>query len=168
MKNYFNHIVDSLSSKVTVLSGISVMAMMTAEFINAIGREFYKPLPCCLELSESLMITSIFMAAAYVGLKGEHTNVTIMTRRFPPRVQSFIDSFASLFGAIVFAIFAYGAWKIAFTATLKLEMRIGVFRFPIWPFRIFFAFGLTLLSLQFFSNMIKCLFQAMDRDYKPE
>lgn len=168
MKNYFNHIVDSLSSKVTVISGVSIMAMMTAEFINAIGREFYMPLPCCLEMSESLMITSIFMAAAYVGLREEHTNVTIVTRKFPLRVQRFIDSFANLFGGVVFAIFAYGAWKIAFTAILKLEMRIGVFRFPIWPFRIFFAFGLSLLALQFISNSIKCLSQAKDQNYKPE
>ncbi len=168
MKNYFNHIVDSLSLKVTVLSGISVMTMMAAEFINAIGREFYMPLPCCLEMSESLMITTIFMAVAYVGLKEEHTNVTIMTRKFSPRAQRFFDSFANLFGGIVFAIFAFGAWKIAFTALLKLEMRIGVFRFPIWPFRIFFAFGLSLLALQFVSNSIKCLSQAMDRNDKPE
>lgn len=168
MKNYFNRIVDSLSLKVTILSEISVMAMMAAEFINAVGREFYMPLPCCLEMSESLMITSIFMAAAYVGLKEEHTNVTILTRRFPLKIQRLIDSFANLFGGVVFVIFAYGAWKIAFTAILKLEMRIGVFRFPIWPFRIFFAFGLTLLAFQFISNSIKCLSQVMDRNYKPE
>lgn len=166
MKKHVLSVIDRLSVCGLAVSGFSLVAMMTAEFLNVLGRELYVPLPCALELSESLLVLTIFMGVAYVALDEGHTNVTILTRKFPDRVQSLLDSFAHLFGIIIFSILAWGGWQTAFASAKQLEMRIGVFRFPIWPFRILFAIGLTLLVLQSLSNLIKCVSQASDRNYK--
>jgi TRAP-type C4-dicarboxylate transport system permease small subunit len=168
MKKYVLSMIDHLSLYGLAISGISIMAMMTAEFLNALGRKFLIPLPCCLEMSESLMISTIFLAVPYVALEEGHTNVTILTRKFPFRVQRLMDSFSHIFGMVIFSILAWGGWRIAFASVKQLEMRIGVFRFPIWPFRILFAIGLSLLVFQSLSNVIKCLSDAWDRKYKTE
>jgi TRAP-type mannitol/chloroaromatic compound transport system permease small subunit len=76
-----------------------------------------------------------------------------------------MDAFANFLGGVVVAILAFGAWKIAYESVVELEMRIGVFRFPIWPFRIVFALGLTLLAVQFLSNSIRCILQIRNREY---
>ena len=134
--------------------------MLIVETLNVLGRELYVPLPCALEASESLLVVSSFLAVAYVALNWGHTNVTILTMKLPQKVQKYLDAFAHLFAFVVYAILAAGAWIEAFNKTAMLEMRIGVFRFPIWPFRILFAVGLTLLVLQSLSNAIKCVSQA--------
>lgn len=168
MKKYLLSTIDRLSIYGYAISGFSLITMMTTEFLNVLGREFYIPLPCSLEFSESLLVITIFMSVAYVALGEGHTNVTILTRNFPDSLQKLLDSFSHFLGIIIFSILAWGGWRIAFASAKQLEMRIGMFRFPIWPFRILFAIGLTLLVLQCVSNLIKCLSQLRDRDYKTQ
>lgn len=153
-------IIDHLSMYGVAIAGFSLVLMLVVEFLNVLGRELYVPLPCALEASESLLVVCIYLGVAYVNLHWQHTNVTILTMRFSFRAQKYLDSFAYLFGVVIYSILTVGAWKIAIAQTGQLEMRIGVFRFPIWPFRILFAAGLTLLVLQSLSNAIKCLSQA--------
>jgi TRAP-type C4-dicarboxylate transport system permease small subunit len=152
--------IDRLSLYAVTLSGASLVLMLIIETLNVIGRELYVPLPCALEASESMLVLTVFLAVAYVALNWGHTNVTILTMNFPKRVQKILDAFAHFFAVAVYTILAVGAWREAIKQTALLEMRIGVFRFPIWPFRILFAVGLTLLVLQSLSNAIKCVSQA--------
>jgi TRAP-type C4-dicarboxylate transport system permease small subunit len=153
-------VIDHLSLYAVSISGASLVLMLIIETLNVMGRELYVPLPCALEASESLLVLSVFLAVAYVALNFGHTNVIILTMRFPQRVQKILDAFAHFFAVVVYAILAVGAWREAIKQAALLEMRIGVFRFPIWPFRILFAVGLTLLVLQSLSNAIKCVSQA--------
>jgi TRAP-type C4-dicarboxylate transport system permease small subunit len=159
MKKILN-VIDHLSMYGVAIAGFSLVLMLIIEFLNVLGRELYVPLPCALEASESLLVVCIYLGVAYVNLHWQHTNVTILTMRFSFRAQKYLDSFAYLFGVVIYSILALGAWRTAIAQTGLLEMRIGVFRFPIWPFRILFAVGLTLLVLQSLSNAIKCILQA--------
>jgi TRAP-type transport system small permease protein len=152
--------IDHLSLYGVAIAAAALVLMLIVETLNVLGRELYVPLPCALEASESLLVVSVFLAVAYVALHFGHTNVTILTMRFPQRVQKLLDAFSHFLAVVVYAILAMGAWIEAFQKTVLLEMRIGVFRFPIWPFRLLFATGLTLLVLQSLSNTIKCITQA--------
>ena len=152
--------IDHLSMYGVAIAAFALVLMLIVEFLNVLGRELYVPLPCALEASESLLVVSIYLGVAYVNLHWQHTNVTILTMHFSNRAQRYLDSLAYIFGIVIYSILAAGAWKIAIVQTGQLEMRIGVFRFPIWPFRILFAIGLTLLVLQSLSNAMKCLSQA--------
>jgi TRAP-type C4-dicarboxylate transport system permease small subunit len=153
-------VIDHLSLYAVAIAGLSLVLMLIVETLNVLGRELYVPLPCALEASESLLVLSVFLAVAYVALNWGHTNVIILTMRLPQKAQKLLDAFAHFFAFVVYGILTAGAWMEAFKQTALLEMRIGVFRFPIWPFRILFAVGLTLLVLQSLSNTIKCLSQA--------
>jgi TRAP-type C4-dicarboxylate transport system permease small subunit len=158
--------VDSLSFLSVFIAAISITLIMCIEVVNAVGRKFGAPLPCTLEMAESLMISCIFFAAPRVAAMEDHTYVTIITRRLPGYVTRSMDWFGNLIGAFVVGIMGAGAWNIALHSTLQLEMRIGVFRFPIWPFRILFALGLSLLAVQFLMNSFRCICDIKHRRYK--
>lgn len=162
IKKYLR-MLDHLSMYGVAVAALAIVLMLIVESLNVLGRELYVPLPCALEASESLLVASVFLGAAYVALYWGHTNVIILTMRFPHRAQKLLDAFAHLFGAVIYSILTTGAWMTAFEKAAQLEMRIGVFRFPIWPFRILFAVGLTLLVLQSLSNTAKCLLQASNQ-----
>ena len=155
MKKKFLNFCDRLSAYAFFVSGAALMLMMTSEFLNIMGRQLYKPLPCSLEFSESMMIFVIFLSVPFVAREFGHTNVSILTRHLPGRYQLLLDTLGHLMGLVVFSILGWGGWKIAMTSVLQLEMRIGVFRFPIWPARLIFAVALTIFVLQCLSNVIK-------------
>jgi len=161
-------IMDKISLWAISLSVISIVLIMLVEVINALGRKFATPFPCALELAVSLMITTVFFAAPRVASLEEHTFVTLTTRNLPPVIKRLMDLFGFMLGFVVFGIVAAGAWEAAYRSVITFEMRIGVFRFPIWPFRILFSFGLSMLSLQLLLNALRSFFQMSEHDYPSE
>jgi len=141
--------------------GIPLIIITVIESINAIGRKLFMPLPCALESVESLMVISTYFGVSFVAKEGGHVNITMMTQRLPLSVQTFLDAVANLLGAFIFGIWTWGAWLRAFKALMIMEIRIGVFRFPIWPFKILFAIGLTMLTIQLIINTIKFVMMAL-------
>lgn len=157
--HFFEH---SLSLTQIVIAGLSIVIMTVVEVLNAFGREIGSPFPDALETAEALMISTVFMGIGYAALKEEHTQVTIITRRLPPRTIRLIDALAYLFAAAIFGMLTYGAWPLAWKSIGMQEIRIGVYNFPIWVFRTVFALGLTSMTIQSIINAIKFSFQAFN------
>jgi TRAP-type C4-dicarboxylate transport system permease small subunit len=132
-----------------------VLAMAVIETLNVIGRKLFVPFPCALEAVESLLVVSVYFGMSFVAMAGGHVNITIATERLSYSKQKFLDALASFLGMVVFGFLACGAWVEFVKALRIMEMRIGVYRFPIWPFRLFFAIGLTMLAIQLAINVIR-------------
>lgn len=143
------------------------LVFMTAiEVMNAFGRKFFIPFPCSLEAVESFLVISVYLGVSIVALEGGHVSVSLLADRFSVRVQHAFDAFANLVGMLTFGFLAVGAWKEAFRSLGIWEMRIGVYRFPLWPFKLIFAAGMTMLVVQLFFNVIKSSHKAAGRrDY---
>jgi TRAP-type mannitol/chloroaromatic compound transport system permease small subunit len=62
---------------------------------------------------------------------------------------------------MIFGFLATGAWAQFVKSYRIMEIRTGVYRFPIWPFRLFFAVGLTMLTIQLIINAIKLTHVAL-------
>lgn len=140
------------------------LALMTViEVLNAVGRKVFMPFPCALEAVESLLVISVYLGVSIVALEEGHVKVTLLSDAFSAMWQALLDAFANLLGVLTFAFFTVGAWIEAYRAFGILEMRIGVYRFPVWPFKIIFAFGLTLLVFQLLFNVIKYLYKAFGK-----
>jgi TRAP-type C4-dicarboxylate transport system permease small subunit len=141
-----------------------LIVMTVIECLNAIGRKLYIPFPCALEAVESLLVTSVYFGVSIVALEGGHVNVTIMTRKLPVWVQHFFDALANLFATLAFGYLMTGAWAEAIKAISILEMRIGVYRFPLWPFKTLYAVGMTFLTIQLVINLIKYIYLTAGRE----
>ncbi len=158
---------ESKFSKYGVFVISTPLILMTLiDTINALGRKLYMPFPCCLEAVESLLVISVYLGVSIVASEGGHVSITLATRKLPPSIQFALDAFANFLAALTFSFWAVGAWKEAFKALSILEMRIGVYRFPLWPFRIIFALGITMLIFQLAINTIRFVHKASGRvDY---
>jgi len=99
-----------------------------------------------------------------VALEGGHVNVTFATDRLGPKTRFFIEGIGHLLAAIAFVYLSLSAWSIAQASVKVLEYRMAVLRFPLWPFKILFAFGLSLMALQLIINAIKAFFLASGRE----
>ena len=65
--------------------------------------------------------------------------------------------------ALIFGYLMAGAWAEAIRSISVLEFRLGVYRFPLWPFKTMYAVGLTLLTNQLAINTVKHLYLASGR-----
>jgi TRAP-type C4-dicarboxylate transport system permease small subunit len=138
-----------------------ILAMSVIETLNVIGRKLLVPFPCSVEAVESLLVLSVYFGVSIVAMAGGHVNITIATEKLPKSVQKFLDALANALGAMIFGFLATGAWAQFVKSYRIMEIRTGVYRFPIWPFRLFFAVGLTMLTIQLVINAIKLTHVAL-------
>jgi TRAP-type C4-dicarboxylate transport system permease small subunit len=150
-------------SVATYLIALPLILMTVIEFLNAIGRKLFVPFPGTVESVESLLVISVYFGVSLVALESGHVNVTIMTSRLPAWAQHILDANANLLAALVFGYLTAGAWAEALRAISVFEFRMGVYRFPLWPFKTLYAVGLTLLSVQLLINCVKHLYLASGR-----
>jgi len=66
--------------------------------------------------------------------------------------------------ALIFGFLAAGAADEASRSIALLEYRLGVYRFPLWPFKTLYATGLVLLTIQLALNTVKHLALARGRE----
>lgn len=148
----------------TYLVFLPLLAMTVIEFLNALGRKLFMPFPGTIESVESLLVVSVYFGVALVALEGGHVNVTVLTDRLSPRTRHLLDALANVLAALVFGYLAAGAWAEAVRSIAMLEFRLGVYRFPLWPFKTLFAVGLALLTIQLILNTVKHLALAGGRE----
>jgi len=147
----------------TYLLFLPLLAMTLIEFLNAVGRKLFIPFPGTVESVESLLVISVYFGVSLVALEGGHVNVTLMTHRMPAWSQHALDAAANLLAAAVFGFLTWGAWAEAMQSISMLEFRLGVYRFPLWPFKTLYALGLTLLTVQLAINAVKHLVLSSGR-----
>jgi TRAP-type C4-dicarboxylate transport system permease small subunit len=148
----------------TYLVFLPLLAMTVIEFLNAIGRKLFIPFPGTIESVESLLVVSVYFGVALVALESGHVSVTIGTDRLPPGARHALDAIANVLAAAVFGFLAAGAAAEAARSIALLEFRLGVYRFPLWPFKTLFAMGLALLTIQLVLNTVKHLALARGRE----
>ena len=146
---------DRLRKWGAYIIGIPIFLMAIIETLNAFGRKLWIPFPCAVETVESLLVITTYFGASIVAIERGHVNVDLVTRELPRPVQNYVAIFADVVGAAVFGLLTWGAWRMALYAVRIMEERLGVYRFPLWPFKLLFAFGLTLLVIQLVINIIK-------------
>ncbi len=146
------------------LIAIPLVIMTVVVFINVFGRKLSMPFPVTVELVEALLVVSVYFGVALVALEGGHVNVTFATDRLSPRTRHFLDGVCNLLAFAAFAFLAFAAWTIAQNSIKILEYRLAVLRFPLWPFKTLFAFGLSLMALQLIFNVIKAFHLAAGRE----
>lgn len=150
-------------SVATYLIFLPLLLMTVIEFLNAIGRKLLVPFPGTVESVESLLVISVYFGVSLVAQESGHVNVTIMTHRLPDAAQHSLDAIAHLLAALAFGYLTAGAWGEAVRSIGVVEYRQGVYRFPLWPFKTLYAFGMTLLTIQLAINFVKHVYLAAGR-----
>jgi TRAP-type C4-dicarboxylate transport system permease small subunit len=154
---------DRLSKWGAYIISMPLFLMAIIETLNAIGRKIWVPFPCALESVENLLVMTVYLGASIVALERGHVQVDFIARKLPPSVRNYIGVFGNLLGAAAFGLLSWGAWKIVIHVVRIMEVRLGVYSFPLWPFKVLFAVGLTLLVVQLLINAIKLIYASSGR-----
>ncbi len=110
----------------------------------------HRPIPWVIVFSELAIVTTAYLAAAWVLKKEGHVFLDIGLNHFEPRKRAAITAFVSLLGAIICLTIAwYGVvtfWFHVQGATVLVEKELEL---PLAPLLAVIPVGFAMLSIQF-------------------
>jgi TRAP-type C4-dicarboxylate transport system permease small subunit len=143
-----------------VLSGMAMLLMMVAGAADVITTNLdlvglaSRPIPGVHEFVATMMVFSVFLALALAQARRAHIQVDLFTRVMPRPARAALAMLQSALAIVVFGLMAWFSWKTAWHALLTGEFAAGLLDFPLWPARVALAFGVTLLLVQFFFDLV--------------
>ncbi|MCJ7833659.1 MAG: TRAP transporter small permease [Deltaproteobacteria bacterium] len=134
----------------------AVVVMMLLSTADVILRLFNKPIPGAYEIIGFLGTVIVSFALAFTSLEKGHIAVEILVEKLPERLQSAIESFNNLLGALFFGLISFQAVVYAIDIKRSGEVSLTI-QMPIYPFIFGIAVGCGLLALLLMADLIKSL-----------
>jgi len=128
-----NNVVGKFTKVVCYISFIGIIAIVLLNVADVILAKTFKPILGAYEITQRLLLCTVFASFAYAQTKKTHINMTILVERFP-RVIRFIlftlMSILSIFaaGALMYAAFYQGG------VSYDLGTATEVLYIPLYPF----------------------------------
>jgi TRAP-type C4-dicarboxylate transport system permease small subunit len=143
-------IVSKATFIVSLVSYAGVVVIMLLNVADVLLTKFAaKPISGAYEITESLLLCTVFASFAYAQSKKAHINMTILINIFPKALKFFVYGLMGLLSAGVAAIVGYAAVQQALSAIDKGTVT-SVLMIPMYPFYYIeagamFVFTLSLL-----------------------
>lgn len=151
-------VIERLILRLGITSGFATLLITIVISIDVAGRTLISaPLHSSTEVSELLLVAMVFFGLAAAQQNRQNYAIDVLSRHFPPAIQRFLEILGYLFSLCVVGLLAWLSTRQAISAYKRGEAGFGIIAFPIWPGRFVLAFGLWLLVLQFFFDMVRQL-----------
>jgi TRAP-type C4-dicarboxylate transport system permease small subunit len=108
-----------------------------------------KPIPGVYEATELLMVVITVLAMSSLQARRRNITVDVISRRFSLAGQRGILLLSNLIGLALFGLIAWQGWLVAWESFQVREYAQGEIQIPVFPSKILFAVGMSLLVLQF-------------------
>ena len=153
--------VVSFSRILLIVSTVGLAIMMLLTVADVFLRYAVKsPIPDSQQMTEYLMVCVAFLGMAWVAIKGEHITVDLVVPRFSLRVQAIFDSVTYLLGLGVVVLISWRSFleapSVRETGWSSLLLDI-----PQYPFFIVLGFGLAVLAVVMFIQLIQHIYKAV-------
>jgi TRAP-type transport system small permease protein len=140
-----------------VLVGISLLSLMLLGVTDILLTElFHIPIPGALEISESLLVSCVFMPLAWVQSRQRHIGMNFLRMHLGPKMRHVLDLFVGLCSLAFYCLLAWQGWLLAFRSLASREYAAGLLAIPLYPAKIVLAIGISLMVIE----LIKQLWQT--------
>ncbi len=151
------HFIDRLNERIGRAASWLILVTVLVSAGNAIVRKaFQMSSNGLLEIQWSLFATAFLLAAAYTLLKNEHVRIDVISSRFSPRTQAWIDIFGGVFFLLpLTSVVLYHAWPFFLNSFNAQEWSSNPGGLILWPAKLLIPVGFALLLLQGVAEIIK-------------
>lgn len=136
-----------------------MMVVGTADIV--FGNLFGWYLSFKVDLSETLLAASIFLAWPLVQRERAHIAVDLFTSRSPSWFVRVGRVLAGVCGLLLFGLIAWGAWQLAANSVSIMEVSPDTSAYPIWPWKIACAVGVSLTVLVLAVQLVRGVFELL-------
>ena len=144
------------------VSAACLVGIMLVAFFNVLGEKLRQAglpvtgIPASTEIVQYLHIPVVFLAAAFVTLDRGHTNIDLLSAKFPKVLKKICNIFGYLVGIAISALVSWRGFiqMGKFITRHKMSSVSGV-GFPLWPFALILAVGFVLVGVSFVWAIIR-------------
>jgi TRAP-type mannitol/chloroaromatic compound transport system permease small subunit len=111
-----------------------------------------------VELSGTLLASSIFLACGPVQRANEHIRVDFFQASMGHKTQKATQLLGSICGLLVVGLITYGLWSQAIKSVMILEVSADTSGFPIWPWKLACPIGASLCVLTMIGQLGQQIF----------
>ena len=134
----------------------AVFIMMTVGAIDIVmGNVLGFYLSFKVELSGTLLASSIFLACSPVQRGNEHIRVDLFESYMGHKTKKITAFLGTLCGLLFVGLITYGLWNQAIKSVLIWEVSADTSGFPIWPWKLACPIGASLCVLTLIGQLIQ-------------
>ncbi|WP_095588906.1 TRAP transporter small permease subunit [Actibacterium ureilyticum] len=144
----------ALESRLALLSGLAVFALMVLAVISVGGRNFFnQPLPGYVDWIEQAMPLIAFMGIAYVQREGGHIRMDIVVGQLRGRPLYVVELITTLAMLLLMVLMVWGSWahfqrSFDFAAPMWSRDSSMDIALPIWPAKLLAPAAFAVLCLR--------------------
>jgi TRAP-type C4-dicarboxylate transport system permease small subunit len=140
-----------------VALAIAGVGMFFIAFISTADVIFYlvlgRPFSGANESVETALAVSVAMTLAYTQYRRQHIVVDVVVQHFSPLGKRVSLVCELLVGLFCMVLIAWRAWVLALESVQMRETASSLYSFPVFPWKIAFAIGLTLATVEFLRQL---------------
>lgn len=139
----------------------AVFIMMTVGAIDIVmGNVLGFYLSYKVELSGTLLASSIFLACSPVQRGNEHIRVDLFESSMGAKTKKATRFLGILCGLLFVGLITYGLWNQAIKSVMIWEVSADTSGFPIWPWKLACPIGASLCVLTMIGQLIQQIFNS--------
>ncbi|SLN66788.1 TRAP transporter small permease [Oceanibacterium hippocampi] len=147
--NYLGRTTDRLNALGAIVAGAGLAAMMLIGAFDVLGSSLLgKPVPGAYELTETIMVGSVFLALALAQSQGSHIRVDAIVKTMsarPRHVSETVAHFCSVLFYLGICVFGWDGFLQSIDEAAVYQGLIGL---PVWPGRLALAVGASMVVVQ--------------------
>lgn len=144
-----------LHSAGLAIASLAVLAMAVLGGADVLASALLdEPIPGVYEATELLMVVITVLAMSSLQARRRNIAVDVVSRRLPEAGQRWILLLSNLIGLVLFGLIAWQGWLVAWESLQVREYAQGAVQIPVFPSKILFAAGMSLLVLQFGKDVL--------------
>jgi TRAP-type C4-dicarboxylate transport system permease small subunit len=139
-----------------LVASLAVLVMALLGGVDVISATaFGKPILGVYEATELLMVVVTVLAMSSLQARRMNIAVDVISSRLPAAAQQWIFLFSNLLGFVFFGLIAWQGWLAAWEAVRTQEYAQGGVQIPVFPSKIAFALGMSVLVLQYAKDLLR-------------
>ena len=152
------------AAAVGTLSYIGIVAMTLLNLVDVIlTKVFEMPIQGAYELTERLLMCTVFASLAYGQACKAHVNTTLIITHFPRVLKFLVFGVMQALATVASILWTYGAY-IQIFESIRTNTITAVLKIPLYPFYIFEFVTMIMLSLMLLWDTI-VIFLAIKSDW---
>lgn len=158
------NVVGVVSKAVCFISFIGVIAILLLNVADVILAKTYKPILGAYEITQRLLLCTVFASFAYAQTKKTHINMTILVVRFPRAVRFFMFTLTSLLSVFAAGVLAYAAF-VQGGVSLDVGTATEVLLIPLYPFFYIEALSMAAFTVVLLYDAVMSFMSIFKEDF---
>ena len=157
-------VVGKVTKAVCYISFAGVLAILLLNVADVVLAKTYKPILGAYEITQRLLLCTVFASFAYAQTKKTHINMTILIVHFPRVIRFILFTIVSLLSVFAAAVLAYAAFYQG-GVSLEAGTATEVLYIPLYPFFFIEALSMAAFTIVLLYDAVMSFFSIFKEDF---